>query len=102
MKYIIFIALLVSGCSRDPDMYFWYPVKLMDATCGTFTGEIYLMENSFGWRSWPYLLEKKTKLEIQLGTDCTFRTVKLLPVHKKVLRIYLTDEQVQYLVEGFR
>jgi len=92
------ILLLALGCS-EPDR-FWYPVYLKSAECSTFKGEVYIMTNSTSWRSWPYFLEKETKREIELGTDCTFRKIKDLPKPKPEVRNLLNDEQLKYLIEG--
>lgn len=93
-------SVLLVGCS-PADRHFWYPVTLKYATCGTFKGEIYVMENSIGWRSWPYYLEKNTKKEIELGTDCIFRTIRHLHKPGPPIQKHLTSEQREYLIEGF-
>lgn len=98
---ILFLFLLLSGCIPAPaDRHFWYPVNLSHATCTNFTGEVYFMTNSIGWRSWAYIIEKDTKKEITLGSDCVFRTIRKLLVHKMDIQDHLTSEQVEYLIEG--
>ena len=95
---VFLIALLCCGCS-DRDR-FWYPISLKKADCSRFTGEIYVMKNSVSWRSWPYFLERSTKQEIELGTDCVFRKIKDLPNPDRMTRVKLNAEQREYLVEG--
>ena len=96
--FISFFVLLIVGCkSSDP---FWYPVVLKHASCSTYTGEIYIMTNTTSWRSWAYIVDKATKQEIELGTDCTFRVIKRLPKYKRNIRASLTPEQRKYLIPG--
>ena len=101
-KALLAVILTVGLVACAPaDRHFWYPVSLKYATCSTFKGEIYIMTNSRGWRSWPYILDRATKAEITLGSDCTLRSIRKLPVHKRKIQDHLTPEQKEYLVEGF-
>lgn len=95
-------VIFISGCS-PADRHFWYPVKLMHVKCTNYEGEVYLMTNSIGWRSWPYHLEKSSKKEINLMSDvCVYKTIRELPVHEMRVQDMLTAEQREYIVEGFR
>jgi hypothetical protein len=95
------LAIFSSGCA-PADRHFWYPVKLMHVKCTNYEGDVYLMTNSIGWRSWPYTLDKASKREINLMSDiCVYKTIRELPVHKRRVQDMLTAEQKQYIVEGF-
>lgn len=93
-------AALILGCA-PADRHFWYPIALFNANCLTFSGDVYLMDNSIGWRSNSYILEVSTKKEITLGDDCTIRKLRDLPKHRRNVQGKLTDEQKEYLIEGF-
>ena len=103
-KYIlIFLIFFLSACVDS--VGFWYPIKALDVICGSFQGEVYDMTHSYSWRSYPYYLEIATTKEIVLGTDCIIRTGYDLPKHKlhitSTIRARLSQEQRQYIVEGF-
>ena len=95
--------LFLSACTRG--VGFWYPVKALDITCDNFQGKVYEMTHSHSWRSWPYFLEIATGKEIILVADCIIRTDYDLRKHKlniiSSVRARLSQEQQQYIVEGF-
>ncbi|MCP3703191.1 MAG: hypothetical protein GY954_09725 [Alteromonas sp.] len=92
--------LALTACGKK-EPHFWYPIKLKYANCTTFKGDVYLMTNSVGWRSWPYHLDLADKTEIELPADCTIKTIRELPKHKKPVIPKLTDEQKEYRIDGF-
>jgi len=98
---LVLVCLLSIGCA-PADRPFWYPVKLKEASCGSYSGEVYLMTNSIGWRSWPYYIDKDSKSEIEIGSGCVLITIRDLPEHKRNIQDHLTNEQKEYLVEGFQ
>ena len=94
------LAILV-GCGNEQKR-FWYPIALKEVTCSTFKGEVYLMTHTRLWRSWPYYLDRSDKREIELGSDCTMKVIRRLPIHNrnKDIETLLTDEQRQFMVGG--
>lgn len=104
MKSIILLTVLLVGCVQD--RHFWYPVKKLEANCSTYKGEVYLMINSVGWRTWPYYLHIASRTELMLGADCTFRVVANYGKHKargnRSIESQLTDLQRNNIIGGFR
>ena len=104
---ILFSLIVLVGCGIDQKR-FWYPIVLKEVTCSTFKGEVYLMTHTRLWRSWPYYLDPTDKREIELGSDCTMKVIRRLPIHKLSLyekgkiqiETLLTDEQRQFMIEG--
>jgi len=103
--YLTLVLFLGFGCEREERHYFWYPVRLQQAKCGSYEGEVYLMTNSLGWRSEPYYLDKELKREIQLGSDCVLISIREFPEYEYQyntdMENKLTAEQKEFLVEGF-
>ena len=96
-----FSGWLCTSCTTA-DRHFWYPIKLKSVECASgFKGEVYVMTNSIGWRSWPYFLNPATMREVELGTDCTMETIRELPKHESYPQRKLTAEQRKYVIEGF-
>jgi hypothetical protein len=89
---------MLAGCG---ERYFWYPVALKEVTCSSYKGELYLMKNSVGWRSWPYYLDPVDKREVELGTGCVKKTLRELPSYSDNVEYQLNEEQRKYLVDGF-
>lgn len=102
MRYLIIVSFLMIGCTpSEPN--FWYPKALKVVHCAGFSGEVYLMTNNRGWRSWPYYLDPSDMKEVELGADCTMKTIKRLPTYEyreRPIRPKLTEEQRKYIVEG--
>ena len=104
MKYVLILTvLLITACSpNEPN--FWYPKSLKQVSCANgLIGEVYLMTNSRGWRSWPYYLDPSDNKEIELGTDCTMKTIKKFTTYKyseRPIRPKLNKEQRSHIIEG--
>ena len=105
MKQILILtAVLLAGCDMPPDEpVFWYPKALKQVNCGGFSGEVYQMTHTRGWRSWPYYLDPSDMREVELGADCTMKIIKKFPTYKyreRPIRPKLTEEQRKYIVDG--
>lgn len=102
---LILLLLVVTGCSNEEEVEkrsFWYPVKLVEATCPGLTGEFYLMTNTTGWRSWAYYLDISNKKEIRLSESCSIKTLRDLQRYKgRITELHLTDEQREFMIRGF-
>lgn len=95
-KLSLVIILILLGCEKIDS--FWYPYKLLKLTCSSYTGNVYLMKHSTGWRSWPYYIDIESKNEIEIPYDCIKETLKVFKISNK--RNNLTYLQKHYLIEG--
>jgi hypothetical protein len=106
-KFIILVlVLLCTSCLKKDDRHFWYPILLVHVDCGSsFSRDVYVMTNSVGWRSNPFVIDASDKKEISIGDNCVSKHIRNLPVHKstKTLSIedQLTVEQKEYMIVGF-
>jgi len=77
---------------------FWYPVALIEVSCGDREYNAYLMDHSTGARDWPFIVDIKTKREITLPDTCTTEYIKRYP------RVYdsgpLTDFQKSLMIRA--
>ena len=104
LKILLVVCVGLFGCAKE-DHHFWYPIALKSASCGTFEGDVYVMTNSVGWRSWVYTLDPTDNTEIELPSTCTFKLKRSMPTYKasreQNVRQQLNKEQRAHVVEGF-
>ena len=101
---LLVVLFMATGCAKVDD-HFWYPVSLKTAICLSFKGDVYVMTNSVGWRSWVYTLDPKENIELELPATCVFKVIRAMPEYKanrkQNIREQLNDEQRAHIVEGF-
>ena len=99
MKWIMLIILL-AGCSSPPHELFWYPVNKMTVSCAAWSGNVYAMKHSKGWRSWPYYMDLTDGKEISLGTDCVMKVTEKYPKYDYPIKDELTKFQKENVIMG--
>lgn len=103
--YFLLLSLLImlSGCIPRDKNPFWYPIKLVEATCAGIETpkEYYLMTNTTSWRSWPYYLDPTDKKEVRLGEHCNIKIIRELQRYKsKPQESLMSGEQAKYIIKG--
>jgi len=103
--FLIFMTLQILFNEAE-DARFWYPISKISADCPSMSGEFYLLTNTIGWRSWPYVLDPSDGKEIQLSQNCTTKTLTRFPELaggqlSGYDRTRLTTEQQNFVIDGF-